>query len=93
MLDLDLTAAVFNLSGVLNIFLISGFSQCVDLSDTLRSVRGACFHATKESVFVHFYTTSLMSWLQMIILCHSLAARSLKNSSSLKFFILRVLIL
>ena len=55
MLDLDLTAVVFNLSRVLNIFLISGLSQGVDLSDTLRSMRGVCFPITKESMFVQFY--------------------------------------
>ena len=77
MLDLDLKAAAFNLSRVLSIFLISGFSQGEDLSDTLRSMRGACFSTTYESMFIQFCTTSLTSWLQMRILCHSIAARSL----------------
>ena len=93
MLDLDLMAAVFNLSRVLNVFFISVVSQGVDLSDTLRSMSNACFSTTTESMFVHFCTTSLMSWLQMRILCQLIAARSLRNSSSFKLTILRVLII
>ena len=88
MQELDLMAAGFSLSRVLHIFLLSGFSQGVDLSDTLRSIRGACFSITKDSMLVQFCTTSLISWLHMRILCQFIAARSLRNSSSLTFLIL-----
>ena len=59
--DLDLMAAAISLSGVLNIFFKSGVSQGANLSDTLRSLRGACFSVIKERMLVPFCTVTLMS--------------------------------
>ena len=58
--DLAFIAAAFSLSLVLNIHLISEVSQGVNLSDTLRSLSGACFSIMRAISFVHLIATSFI---------------------------------